>query len=94
MKMGKVKVTFYGALAGATGEKEAEVEASTLKEALNRLTAKYGEHFKERVYDETGNPRRFINIYVNGKDVRFLNLLDTTLKHGDEVSIIPAVSGG
>jgi len=94
MKMGRVKVTFYGALARATGEKEAEVEASTLREALNRLTAKYGEHFKERVYDETGSLRKFINIYVNGRNVRFLDRLNTALKPGDDVSIMPAVSGG
>ena len=92
--MVKVKVTFYGALARVTGEKEAEVEASTLKEALTGLVAKYGEPFGQRVYDETGNPRRLVNIYVNGKDVRFLNRLDTALKHGDDVSIMPAVSGG
>lgn len=92
--MGKVKITFYEALARATGEKEVEVEAPTLREALNRLTSKYGKHFKERIYDETGNLRRFINIYVNGRNVRFLDLLDTTLKNGDSVSVMPAVSGG
>lgn len=92
--MGKVKVTFYGVLTKTTSEKKTEVEASTLREMLNRLTVKYGKHFNERIYDETGNPRRFINIYVNGRDIRFLNFLDTTLNHGDDVSIIPAVSGG
>ena len=92
--MGKVKVTFYGALARTTGDKEAEVGASTLRQALSKLAAKYGESFKERIYDEKGNPRRFVNIYVNGKDIRFLHRLDTTLNHGDNVSIMPAVSGG
>jgi len=92
--MAKVKVTFYGALARTTGDKEAEVEASTLRQVFSRLVAKYGEPFKERIYDEKGNPRRFVNIYVNGKDTRFLQRLDTTLKHGDNVSIMPAVSGG
>jgi len=92
--MSKVKIVFYGALVRVTGEREVEVEASTLREALDRLTAKYGDSFEENIFDATGNPRRFINIYVNGKDVRFLDRLNTTLKHGDEVSIIPAVSGG
>ena len=92
--MGRVKVTFYGALARTTGEKEAEVEASTLKGALSRLITKYGADLKERIYDEIGNPRRFINIYVNGKDIRFLDRLETNLNHGDAVSIMPAVSGG
>lgn len=92
--MGRVKITFYGALMRSIGEREVEVEASTLKEALEGLTAKYGETFKERIFDEAGNLKRFINVYVNGKDIRFLNQLETTLKHGDETLIIPAVSGG
>lgn len=92
--MGRVKITFFGALAKATGEKTADIEASTLKEALNALTAEYGERFKNRIYDEKGKLRRFINIYINGKDVRFLNRIDTKLNEGDKVSIIPAVGGG
>ena len=92
--MGRVKVTFYGLLRMETGEKETELDASTLREALNILTAKYGERFKEKIYDERENLRRFIYIYVNGKDMRFLDHLNTTLNHGDEVSIIPAVGGG
>jgi len=92
--VGRVKITFYGALGRSIGEREVEVEASTLKEALEGLTVKYGETFKERIFDEAGNLKRFINVYVNGKDIRFLNQLETTLKHGDETLIIPAVSGG
>lgn len=49
---------------------------------------------KERIYDETGKVRRFINIYVNEEDVRFLKQDNTTLQDGDEVSIIPAIAGG
>lgn len=49
---------------------------------------------KERLYDEKGNARRFINIYVNGEDVRFLQLDKTPVKDGDEISIIPAIAGG
>ena len=92
--MNTAKVKFYGALARTTGDKEVEVESSTLRQVLNQLTLKYGESFKERIYDEKGNPKRFVNIYVNGKHVRFLNRLDTTIKHGDTVSIMPDVSGG
>lgn len=92
--MGKAKIIFYGALARLIGEKEVEVEASTLKEALNKLATKYGEAIRDRIFDEAGNPRRFINIYVNGKDIRFLNRLETPLNPGDEALIIPAVSGG
>jgi molybdopterin synthase sulfur carrier subunit len=92
--MAKVKITFYGALARAIKEKEAELEASNIKEAINKLERKYGGDFRQKIQDDIGNLRRFINIFVNGKDIRFLDLLNTPLKEGDEVSIIPAVSGG
>ena len=49
---------------------------------------------KERLCDETGELRRFVNIYVNGEDVRFLDGLATQLKEHDEISIVPAVAGG
>ena len=92
--MGKVETTLYGMLARITGEKSSDLEASTLKEALGVLTEKYGEQLKNRIYDEKGNLRRFVNIYVNGKDIRFLEHLDTELSDYDKISIIPAVGGG
>ena len=49
---------------------------------------------KERICDETGQVRRFVNIYVNEEDIRFLQMGDTPLKDGDRVSIIPAIAGG
>ena len=49
---------------------------------------------KERICDETGELRRFVNIYVNGEDVRFLSGLQTAVEPGAEVSIVPAVAGG
>ncbi|HZJ14772.1 MAG TPA: ubiquitin-like small modifier protein 1 [Chthoniobacteraceae bacterium] len=49
---------------------------------------------KERVCDETGNVRRFVNIYVNGEDIRFLDEKATSVKENDEVSIVPAIAGG
>jgi len=49
---------------------------------------------KERICDEQGQVRKFLNIYVNGEDVRFLQQSQTALKDGDEVSIIPAIAGG
>ena len=49
---------------------------------------------KERICDEQGKVRRFVNIFVNGDDIRFLNHLETAIKAGDEVSIVPAIAGG
>jgi sulfur-carrier protein len=49
---------------------------------------------KARICDETGKPRRFLNLYVNSEDIRFLNNTETALNDGDEVSIVPAVAGG
>lgn len=49
---------------------------------------------KERICDESGKPRRFLNLYVNSEDIRFLEGTETSLKDGDEVSIVPAVAGG
>jgi molybdopterin synthase sulfur carrier subunit len=49
---------------------------------------------KERICDEEGKVRRFVNIYVNGDDIRFLSNLDSPVKDGDEVSIVPAIAGG
>ncbi len=49
---------------------------------------------KARICDETGKPRRFLNLYVNSEDIRFLDNTDTELSDGDEVSIVPAVAGG
>ena len=68
-------------------------EGSTLSALVANLEGSYP-GMKERVLDESGALRRFVNIYVNGEDVRFDNGLDTSLKDGDEVSIVPAVAGG
>jgi molybdopterin synthase sulfur carrier subunit len=68
-------------------------EAGTLASCINGLESAYP-GLKERLCDEQGELRRFVNVYVNGEDVRFLDGLATALKVGDEVSIVPAVAGG
>jgi molybdopterin synthase sulfur carrier subunit len=68
-------------------------EAGTLAEAIDRMESEYP-GIKDRLVDERGELRRFVNVYVNGEDVRFLQGLQTALKAGDEVSIVPAVAGG
>lgn len=67
--------------------------AGDLRACIDALEATYP-GLRERLCDETGEIRRFVNIYVNGEDVRFLAGLATPLKPGDEVSIVPAVAGG
>ena len=72
---------------------EVPVEATDLRGAINEL-ASQSDEFKTRMLDDKGELRRFVNVYVNEEDVRFLQKLDTPLKDGDEVSIVPAIAGG
>src|SRR6266542_5720359 len=65
----------------------------TLTQCIDGLDAQYP-GLKDRLLDETGELRRFVNIYVNGEDVRFAQGVQTALKPGDEISIVPAVAGG
>jgi len=76
-------------------QNQAEVKANgaTVRELIDNL-AKSFPGIKERICDDTGKVRKFINIYVNEEDVRFLQMAETPLKDGDEVSIIPAIAGG
>jgi molybdopterin synthase sulfur carrier subunit len=68
-------------------------DAPSLGEAIDRLEGEYP-GLKDRICDEAGEIRRFVNIYVNGEDVRFLDNLQTKLSPNDDVSIVPAVAGG
>jgi molybdopterin synthase sulfur carrier subunit len=68
-------------------------DAATLADAVDGLEAEFP-GIKDRIVGEDGQIRRFVNIYVNGDDVRFLDNLGTPLKATDEVSIVPAVAGG
>jgi molybdopterin synthase sulfur carrier subunit len=77
----------------AENQPEVEVSGNTVKAALAALDQKHP-GFRDRLYDEKGALRRFINFYVNDEDVRFLKSEDTPLKDGDELSIVPAIAGG
>jgi molybdopterin synthase sulfur carrier subunit len=76
-----------------SGAAEVEVTSSTVREAIENLESQY-EGMKRRLCEEDGSLRRFINIFVNDEDIRFLQGLDTKLKEGDEISIVPAIAGG
>lgn len=74
-------------------QSEVKVSGKNVRELIEDLEKRFP-GIKERICDETGKIRRFINIYVNEEDVRFLQQEETPLKDGDEVSIIPAIAGG
>ena len=72
---------------------EVSAEGATIADILNNLESQFA-GIKERICEENGTPRRFINIYLNEEDIRFLDGEKTKIKDGDEVSIIPAIAGG
>ena len=72
---------------------EVTAEGGTIADILNNLESQFA-GMKERICEENGAPRRFINIYLNEEDIRFLDGDKTKIKDGDEVSIIPAIAGG
>lgn len=75
------------------GADEVNAQASNIRSLVEDLEKNYP-GIKERICDETGKVRRFVNVYVNGDDIRFLQNLETSLKEGDSISIVPAIAGG
>ncbi len=75
------------------GQGEVEAAGSTIADLIGQLNHAYP-GIKDRLCDEQGELRRFVNIYVNEEDIRFLKGKDTALKSGDDVSIVPAIAGG
>lgn len=75
------------------GADEVDVQGDTVKALVDDLERKFP-GIKERICDETGKVRRFVNVYVNGDDIRFLQNLDTSVRDGDSISIVPAIAGG
>ena len=89
-----VKVRIPTPLQKLTKDKsEVSASGSTVQQILANLESQYP-GMKERLYDDKGALRRFINFYVNNEDIRFLNGETTPVKEGDEVSIVPAIAGG
>ena len=86
----RVPTTLRTLTAGAS---ELAVEGSTVAEALDNLEAAHP-GFKQRLLDDAGGLRRFVNVFVADDDVRFLEGLNTPVADGETVSIIPAVAGG
>ena len=77
-----------------TSEQEVvQAEGNTIGEILQSLDTTYP-GLKERICDDQGNVRRFVNVYLNDEDIRFLDEKATAVKDGDEISIVPAIAGG
>jgi MoaD family protein len=79
--------------AAAGGEAETVVEGATVQEVLEGLFAQF-EELRSRISDDDGSLRRFVNVYVSGEDIRFLDGLATPVSDGAELTILPAVAGG
>ncbi|MBU4266385.1 MAG: MoaD/ThiS family protein [Candidatus Altiarchaeales archaeon] len=89
-----IKVRIPTPLAKLTGGKlEVRSEGRNVRELIDNLDRQY-DGTKERLLDESGNVRRFVNIYVGGEDIRFSEGLDTSVNEDSEVSIVPAIAGG
>ncbi|MBI2880852.1 MAG: MoaD/ThiS family protein [Candidatus Tectomicrobia bacterium] len=72
---------------------EVEAKGASVRDIIEDMERRFP-GLKERLYDNAGEIRRFINVYVNDEDIRFLDGSKTAVKDGDEVSIIPAIAGG
>ena len=77
----------------AGGSSEVSVEATTVAEALKALDAAHP-GFSERIFDDSGSLRRFVNVFVADEDIRFLSGVDSAVAAGTTISIVPAVAGG
>lgn len=75
------------------GAAEVQADASNVQDLIDVLESQYP-GLRDRLVENGGELRRFINIYINQEDIRFLQGATTTLKQGDEVSIVPAIAGG
>jgi MoaD family protein len=75
------------------GASEASVEGATVSEVLDALFSQFSE-LRERISDEQGSLRRFVNVYLAGEDIRFLDGIETSVPDGSELTILPAVAGG
>jgi molybdopterin converting factor small subunit len=79
--------------AAAEGTAQTEVDGATVQEVLDGLFDRF-EELRDRIYDDDGSVRRFVNVYLAGEDIRFLDGLATPVSDGAELTILPAVAGG
>ena len=93
--MANIEFVIPSVLNKGMGERKISLEANDLHEAFAKVSDSAGDDFKRRVFDLNGKPRALINIYINGKNMRFnRDGMSTLLKDGDSLYILPAVAGG
>ena len=92
--MAKVEFVVPSVLNKGQGEKKIPIDSSELQDAFAKVSEQMGDDFRRRVFDHNGKPRSLINIYINGKNVRFSGGTSAQLKDGDSIYILPAVAGG
>ncbi|MFZ9006145.1 MAG: MoaD/ThiS family protein, partial [Nitrosopumilaceae archaeon] len=92
--MANIIFTIPSVLNQGGGEKKTDISADSLQDAFAKISEVMGDDFKRRVLEGDGTPRSLINIYINGKNAKFSSGMETPLKDGDEVYILPAVAGG
>lgn len=89
-----MKVEMYSLVRQITGEKEIELEASTVGQALNKLADRYGAEFERQVYSREDGLSGGINILLKGKNIHVLRGLETPLAAGDEIAMFYSIEGG
>ncbi len=92
--MADVTFTIPSVLNQSGGEKKIQISVDSLTDAFAKVSESMGDDFKRRVLEGDGKPRSLINIYINGKNAKFSSGMQTVLKDGDEIYILPAVAGG
>jgi len=93
----KINIKFFTSLREITGNKMVNLELKNLisvKELLSLLSEKYGQKFREYIYNQEGKIQDFLSFLVNGKNINNLQGFNTTLKEGDIIAILPPVGGG
>ena len=94
----KLSIRFFTTLREITGKREEELEFRTsdvrVKDVLDKLIEMHGREFKNYLCNEEGDVREYLQLLVNGKSVSFMDQLNTLLKQGDQLAIVPPVGGG
>ncbi|MFX0073036.1 MAG: MoaD/ThiS family protein [Candidatus Hermodarchaeota archaeon] len=95
--MSKIKVSFFSLLIDIVGREEISLSINsemTIKNILEKLRLSFGKSFEEKIFNSEGILNKYIIIGLNGKDIRKFDGLDTIIKDGDTISILPAIAGG